>query len=203
MKETYAQHRPATRSSFGTARLSGRRSLAAAQARPASASRKAAGSSKDERTAPRTVEMLSRGALAGLCKESAGPLSAEQTETRRLAYNRIRTAPSSEQAAKFNTIGQKLTLHKRSHLLTDRTPRTHLWRCSTSLSSLTCFFQRSNQAFIDSTCLFFGLTLPMQSISKPHNQHTPKATYGAMHNSTNKHLQQRHIKRPIHYLLRN
>ena len=32
----------------------------------------------------------------------------------------------------------------------------------------------------------------MQSISKPHNQHTPNATLGVMHYSTNQHMQQRH-----------
>ena len=53
-----------------------------------------------------------------------------------------------------------MTHHKRSHLLTDRTPRTQLWQCSTSLFSLTCFYELSNQAFINSTCLLFGIPLP-------------------------------------------
>ena len=34
----------------------------------------------------------------------------------------------------------------------------------------------------------------MQSISKPHNQHTPNATFGVMLYSTNQHMQQRHVR---------
>ena len=80
---------------------------------------------------------------------------------KRQQHERFRTSLSSEQAAKFNAIGRHtVTLHKRSHLLTDRTPRTQLWQCSTSLFSLTCFYELSNQAFINSTCLLFGIPLP-------------------------------------------
>ena len=50
-----------------------------------------------------------------------------------------RISLSSEQEAKFNAIGRHtVTLHKCSHLLTDRTPRTQVWQCSTSLFSLIC-----------------------------------------------------------------
>ena len=43
----------------------------------------------------------------------------------------------------------------------------------------------------------------MQSISKPHNQHTPNATFGVMLYSTNQHMQQRHVRQHTHYLPRN
>ena len=49
---------------------------------------------------------------------------------------------------------------KRSHLLPNRTPRAQLWQCSTFLFSLTCFYELSNQAFINCTCLLFGIPLP-------------------------------------------
>ena len=55
-----------------------------------------------------------------------------------------------EKKDEINGIGRHtVTLHKRSHLLTDRAPRIQLWQCSTSLFWLTCFYELSNQAFIN------------------------------------------------------
>ena len=42
----------------------------------------------------------------------------------------------------------------------------------------------------------------MQPIAKPHNQHARNATFGAVHYLTNQHMQQRHVRQPIHYLFR-
>ena len=42
----------------------------------------------------------------------------------------------------------------------------------------------------------------MQSISKPHNQHSPNGTLGVMHYSTNQHMLQRRVRQPTHYLPR-
>ena len=80
---------------------------------------------------------------------------------KRQRHERFRTSLSSEEAAKFNAKGRHtVTLHQRARLLTDRIPITQLWQCSTSLFSLTCFYELSNQAFINSTCLLFGIPLP-------------------------------------------
>ena len=53
-----------------------------------------------------------------------------------------------------------VTLHTRSHLLTDRTPRTQLWQYSTPLFSLIRFYELSNEALINTTCLLFYIPLP-------------------------------------------
>ena len=113
-----------------------------------------------------------------------------------------------QQAAKFNAIGRHtVTLHKRSHLLTDRTPRTQLWQCSTSLFSLTCFYELSNQAFINSTCLLFGIPLPHAIYLKAR-----QPTYAqcdiwgdALLNKSTviQHMQLRHVRQHTHYSPRN
>ena len=58
-------------------------------------------------------------------------------------------------------------------LLTNRTPRMKLWKCSISLFALTCFYELSNQAIINFTCLLFGcFGIPIiHAIYQGHFQH--------------------------------
>ena len=79
-------------------------------------------------------------------------------------------------AAKFNAIGRHtVTLHKHPHLLvlTDRTLRTQLWKaqlhCSHSHACTSSAIRPSQIPLV--SCLAYHFF--MQSISKPHNQHTP------------------------------
>ena len=83
-----------------------------------------------------------------------------------------------EQAAKFNEIGRHVvTLHICSHLLTERTPRTRLWQCSTSLFSLASMSSAINQAFINSICNLFCIPHPHTTCLKATNQHMPNQTF--------------------------
>ena len=83
-----------------------------------------------------------------------------------------------EQAAKFNAIGRHVvTLHICSHLLTERTPRTQLWQCSTSLFSLASTSSAINQAFINSICNLFCIPHPHTTCLKATNQHMPNQTF--------------------------
>jgi hypothetical protein len=54
------------------------------------------------------------------------------------------------QQQRFHSIA-RYTLHLSlsSHLVSDDRPASNLWQCSTSLFSLTCFYELSNQAFLN------------------------------------------------------
>ena len=107
-------------------------------------------------------------------------------------YSISSSALSSEQIASFKAIVcLTLVLHRHSHLLTDRSPRTQIWQCSTSLFSLTYFHECSKQAFINSKCLLFCIPLP----------YARQSTYAQCNIwgdelLTNKSRQQRHVKQP-------
>ncbi len=42
----------------------------------------------------------------------------------------------------------------------DERPVSNLWQCSTSLFSLTCFYELSNQAFLTTSALLLDIPVP-------------------------------------------
>ena len=75
---------------------------------------------------------------------------------------------------------------------------------STSLFSLTSFFELSNQAFINSTCRLFGIPLPNAIYLKA----TQSTSDALVNNLKSWHwqlrvMQRRHVKQPTHCLPRN
>ena len=60
------------------------------------------------------------------------------------------------QQQRFHSIARHtLQLSSSSHLVSDDRPASNLWQCSTSLFSLTCFYELSNQAFLTTSALLY------------------------------------------------
>ena len=68
---------------------------------------------------------------------------------------------------------------------------------------LTCFYELSHQASMNSTCLLFGVLLPHAIYLKATQSTFAQCDISVMHYSTNHHMQQRHVRQPTHYLPRN
>jgi hypothetical protein len=65
------------------------------------------------------------------------------------------------QQQQFHSIARHtLQLSETSHLLSDEKPVSNLWQCSTSLFSLTCFYELSNQAFLTRSALLLDIPIP-------------------------------------------
>jgi hypothetical protein len=70
------------------------------------------------------------------------------------------------QKQRFKSIARHtLQLSPASHLLPSQltesqAPSTNLWQCSTSLFSLTCFYELSNQAFLTTSALLLDIPIP-------------------------------------------
>ena len=70
-----------------------------------------------------------------------------------------------------SVVRHKLQTLKRSHLQTESgDARGALWQCSTSLFSLTFFYELSNEAFVHSTALLLGTPLPHALYLKAHDE---------------------------------
>ena len=62
---------------------------------------------------------------------------------------------------RFTSIARHtLKLSLSSHLLPSQAASTNLWQCSTSLFSLTCFYELSNQAFLTTAALLLDIPVP-------------------------------------------
>mmetsp|Transcript_52383 Transcript_52383/g.109281 ORF Transcript_52383/g.109281 Transcript_52383/m.109281 type:complete len:515 (-) Transcript_52383:93-1637(-) len=65
------------------------------------------------------------------------------------------------QQARVKAVGRHhLITHRTSHLSPNIATRPQLWQCSTSLFSLTSFYELSNEAFLTSTSLLLGIPIP-------------------------------------------
>ena len=65
------------------------------------------------------------------------------------------------QQQRFHSIARHtLQLSPSSHLMPDERPVSNLWQCSTSLFSLTCFYELSNQAFLTTSALLLDIPVP-------------------------------------------
>ena len=68
-----------------------------------------------------------------------------------------------------SVVRHKVQTHQRSHLQTESgNARGALWQCSTSLFSLTSFYELSNEALVHSTALLLGTPLPHALYLKTH-----------------------------------
>ena len=75
------------------------------------------------------------------------------------------------QQQRFHSIARHtLQLSETSHLLSDEKSVSNLWQCSTSLFSLTCFYELSYQAFLTTSALLH--THASDSINTTHDQNS-------------------------------
>ena len=69
---------------------------------------------------------------------------------------------SQDEESRFAAVScQSLKLHRKSHLLSQASGnKSHLWQCSTSLYSLTSFYELTNDALINTAALILGISVP-------------------------------------------
>ena len=66
---------------------------------------------------------------------------------------------------------QPFRLHKKSHLLRQiQNDKPQLWQCSTSLFSLTSFYELTNETFLNSSALLLGIPVPHALFLKSQGQ---------------------------------
>ena len=68
---------------------------------------------------------------------------------------------SQTQRDHVHAVGRtQLSLHRSSNLRNNTSSKSQLWQCSTSLFSLTSFYELSNEAFLTSTSIILGIPVP-------------------------------------------
>jgi len=90
-------------------------------------------------------------------------------------FTRHLTVPQQQ---RFHSIARHtLQLSSSSHLMSDDRPVSNLWQCSTSLFSLTCFYELSNQAFLTTSALLLDIPIPhalFLQTTQPNHTNTDK-----------------------------
>ena len=80
-----------------------------------------------------------------------------KTQQKTMFLNKI----SQTQRDHVHAVGiTQLSLHRSSNLRNNTSSKSQLWQCSTSLFSLTSFYELSNEAFLTSTSILLGIPVP-------------------------------------------
>ena len=132
-------------------------------------------------------------------------------KTRRLYQTHKMTIAQAVQNFSLLRASSKVQLNRWPHSNTPQTfPFTNRQNSKNTSSAtlilrvtaFTHMLLQTQQSSLHKLHLPLVLHIP-SSISNPHNQHTPNATFGVMHSPTNRLMQQKHERQTIHYLPRN